>query len=86
MKLGNLDTSLNDFEKWKKTLHNAVDTGKKLGMEDHTITGIATTVGDFLANNVDPENKEQRLLKDLWDQGTSEEKRVMANLIVKLVD
>lgn len=81
----NID-AMNDFEKWKKTLHSAVNTGKNLGMEDHTITSIATTVGDFLSNNVDPESREQRLLKDLWDQGTSEEKRVMANLIVKLVD
>jgi hypothetical protein len=86
MKLSDIDSSLTDFEQWKKTLHGAVDAGKKIGMEDHTITSIATIVGDFLSNNVNPESKEQQLLKNLWDQGTSEEKRVMANLIVKLVD
>ncbi|QUI24708.1 DUF3243 domain-containing protein [Vallitalea pronyensis] len=78
--------AMNDYESWKKTLHTAVHTGKNLGMEDHTITSIATVVGDFLSNNVDPNSREHRVIKELWDQGTSEEKRVMANLIVKLVD
>lgn len=39
--------AMNDYENWKKTLHTAVNTGKDLGMEDHTITSIATVVGDF---------------------------------------
>ncbi len=78
--------AMNDYEAWKKTLHATVNTGKDLGMEDHTITSIATVVGDFLSSNVDPNSREQRVIKELWDQGSSEEKRVMANLIVKLVD
>lgn len=77
---------IDHYENWKKTLGAAVKTGKTLGMEDHTIANVATSVGDFLSNNVDPASRENRVLKELWDQGTDGEKHIMANLIVKLVD
>jgi hypothetical protein len=43
-------------------------------------------MGDFLAKNVDPENEQERILKQLWDVGNEAEQRTLARLMVKLVD
>ena len=59
---------INDWDKWKKTLYNAIYMGEAVGLSEHTITKIGTRVGEFLATNVDPENSEQRLLKELFDK------------------
>ncbi len=78
--------TLEDFGKWKETLHKAVHTSEKVGMKEDTITNIAKRVGDFLMKNVDPENPEQRLLKELWEVGTQEERHTLAHMLVKMVE
>ena len=40
----------------------------------------------FLSNKVDPENEQERVLKELWDAGDEQEKHTLARLMVKLVD
>lgn len=78
-----IDTSWHD---WKKTLGRAVNTAEFLGMSDENINKTAYRLGDFLAANVDPGNREQRLLKELWDVGSEQEQRSLAKMIAKMVD
>ncbi|MCY0888606.1 MAG: DUF3243 family protein [Alicyclobacillaceae bacterium] len=47
---------------------------------------VAAKMGEFLANRVDPKNPEQRLLKELWDSGDTEERKTLARLMVKMAD
>jgi hypothetical protein len=77
---------IEDFDKWKNTLHRLVHVSKAVGMSEDTITDLAKKVGDFLSNKVDPENPQQRLLKQLWEVGTQEERHALAHLIVKMVE
>lgn len=78
-----IDTSWHD---WKKTLGRAVNTAEFLGMSDENINKTAYRLGDFLAANFDPGNREQRLLKELWDVGSEQEQRSLAKMIAKMVD
>ncbi|HEX7057875.1 MAG TPA: DUF3243 domain-containing protein [Bacilli bacterium] len=79
-------TVLETFDKWKSFLKERVNAAQNKGMSEDTITNLATEIGDFLSNHVDPENKEQRLLKELWDVADATEQKTIARLMIKLVE
>lgn len=81
-----MNTVLETFEKWKAFLAERVNQAQAVGMSDETISELAFQIGEFLDKKVDPQNNEERLLKDLWDVGTEEERKTLARLMVKLVD
>jgi Protein of unknown function (DUF3243). len=78
--------TLENWDKWKETLGKAVNIGETIGMSDKTIDNIAEKVGTFLSNHVDPQNDEERLLKELWDVAAEDDRKVLAKLIVKITD
>jgi hypothetical protein len=78
-------TVLKVFDRWKQFLNERIDQAEKAGMKDETITKLAVQIGEFLSDKVDPENKEERVLKELWDVADEQEKRTLAKLMVKLV-
>lgn len=39
----------------------------------------------FWKKRVEPENREQRVLKELWDVASQDEQRHLASMIVKMV-
>jgi hypothetical protein len=77
---------LNNFQEWKNFLAERVDQAKNMGMDQNTISDLAYQLGDYLAKDIDPQNEQERLLKDLWSVADPNEQRVMAGLMVKLVD
>ncbi len=79
-------TVLETFDKWKEFLGERVVAAKKAGLSEETISNLAFQIGEFLDHKVDPENREERILKELWDAGDESEKKVLARLMVKLVD
>lgn len=76
---------LTSFDRWKEFLSERVSQGEKVGMSDEAISNLAFQIGEFLKDKIDPENKEERVLKEIWDVGNEEERRVIARLMVKLV-
>jgi hypothetical protein len=74
-----------DWTAWRTTLKQGIQQAKKLGVSDETIQNMATKVGDFLVAKVCPATKEEELLKELWNVGTPDERKVLAKLIFKLV-
>ncbi|MVO99091.1 MULTISPECIES: DUF3243 domain-containing protein [Paenibacillus] len=81
-----MSTVLTVFDKWKEFLAQRVDQAEKVGLDDEKISKLAYQIGEFLADKVDPENGEERVLKELWDAGDESERKVMARLMVKLVN
>ncbi|MBD1373653.1 DUF3243 domain-containing protein [Hazenella sp. IB182357] len=77
---------LDNFEQWKEFLHNRVNQAETLGMDRENISELAYQLGDYLAQDIDPQNREEHLLKDLWNCANEEEQKIMANLMVKLVN
>lgn len=79
-------TVLKVYDKWKEFLADRVSQAERAGMSEETLGKIAFQIGEFLSNKVDPENTEQRVLKELWDVGNEEERRTISKLMVKVVD
>jgi hypothetical protein len=77
-------TVLESFKKWKEFLGDRVEQAERAGMSDETIAKLAVQIGEFLSDKVDPENKEERVLKELWDVADESEKKTIAKLMMKL--
>lgn len=76
---------LDNFSTWKEFLANRVDQAKDRGMSNETITDVAQHVGDYLNKHVEPENEEERVLKELWSAASEDEQRALASAMIKLV-
>lgn len=50
-----------------------------------TITNLADQLGDFLSENGDSKNDQERVLVDLWSVANEDEQQSLANVMVKLV-
>lgn len=74
-----------DWDSWKKTLGQAVEFAEGLGISRQKISSLAQQAGDLLAESVPPANPEQKVIKELWDVAEPEERKVLANLMTKLV-
>lgn len=75
---------LTSFDTWKKFLGDRVEGAHKAGMNDEVIAKLAFEIGEFLGDKVDPKNVEERTIKELWDVGSEDERKVLAKLMVKL--
>ena len=84
MDLKNVDT-LSHWDKWKASLGKAVNIGERIGMSENTIDNIGTKVGDFLSANVDPENREQRVLQELWRSGDDFDRKSLTKMLINMV-
>ncbi|MFD2371371.1 DUF3243 domain-containing protein [Brevibacillus sp. GCM10020057] len=76
---------LDNFRDWKEFLGERVEQAKQAGMESETLQNVAYQIGNYLAEQVDPKNDQERLLKQLWDAGDQQQQQALASLMVKLV-
>ena len=77
---------LETFTRWKEFLAERVNQAQHAGMSNEAISNLAFHIGQYLHDKIDPQNKEERLLKEMWDVADDEERHTMARLMVKLVD
>lgn len=75
---------LNNFDDWKTFLGNRLEAAENRGVSNDVVSDIATQLGGFLAQSVEPQNEEQRLLADMWKVASKEEQRSIANMMIKL--
>jgi hypothetical protein len=80
----NLVEYVADWDKWRKNLHRAVSVGKQVGMSEQEIEALATQIGEFLVERVCPATPEEELLKEMWNVGDPEERKVIARLMIKI--
>lgn len=78
-------TVLTSFETWKQFLHDRVQAAESIGLSEEQISKLAFKIGDFLANKIEPENPQDKVLKDLWSVADTNEQKTIARLMVKLV-
>jgi hypothetical protein len=74
-----------DWNTWRKTLKEGIAQAQKFGVAEETIKNLAVKIGDFLAEKVCPQTKEEELIKEMWDIATPEERKTIATLIFKMV-
>ena len=79
------NSNFSDWDKWKKNIEKAVNLGEAVGLSENTIENIGQKVGNFLSSTTDPENREHRLLQELWKSGDDDDRKALSKMIVKMV-
>jgi len=77
--------SFAQWEKWKATLAKAVSLADRVGLSDSSIEKIGVQIGNILSAGIDPENREQRLLQELWKVGDHEERTILTRMLIKML-
>lgn len=78
-------STLENFQEWKNFLSERVNQAQNLGMDNQSINEIAYELGDYLAKDINPQNEQELLLRDLWKVADQSQQQTMAELMVKLV-
>ncbi|MFA9558020.1 DUF3243 domain-containing protein [Evansella sp. AB-rgal1] len=76
---------LDNWEQWKDFLGDRLQQAKSEGMNQQVITDVAYQVGEYLSEQVEPKNDQEKVLADLWNVASEEEQHAIANMMVKLV-
>lgn len=77
---------LSSFDEFKHYLSERIRLGKKLGLNEEQLAMTAEKVAGYLAENAEPKNREEKLLKELWEVGNEEEKHMLAHMLVRLTE
>jgi len=76
---------IENWQNWTSFLGQNVSKAEQAGMSNKVIQEAAVQIGEYLANNIDPKNEQQRVLSDLWGVASENEKEALANCVIKLV-
>lgn len=76
---------IKNWADWRKSLHEGVAVARGLGLSDEEIQEMTMKVGDFLNERVQPSTSEDKLLKDMWDVASEDERKSIASVLFKLV-
>ncbi|MBB6452856.1 hypothetical protein HNQ94_001302 [Salirhabdus euzebyi] len=76
---------LDNFESWKDFLGDKLHNAQDQGLTQQAISELAYEVGEYLAKNVDAENDQEAVLRELWNVASNDERHAIANMMVKLV-
>lgn len=79
-----LQKANSNWQSWKSYLGKAVEFAEELGISKERINKLAFHAGELLAENIPPSNPEQKVMKELWEGATQEEKEVIARLMTKI--
>jgi hypothetical protein len=75
-----------DWASWRGHLQDAIKRGRDFGMSDEMIQKLSVKVGDFLAKKICPATPEEKLMKEMWEAATPDERKTLATLMFKLVE
>lgn len=76
---------LDNWEQWKDFLGDRLRQAEQEGMQGNVVNDVAYQVGEYLAQQVEPKNEQERVLAELWKVASEEEQHAIANMMVKLV-
>jgi cytochrome c553 len=76
---------LDNWKQWQEFLGDRLQHAETEGMSEGAINNLAFQIGDYLANQVDPKNEQERILSDMWSVADKQEQQAIANIMVKLV-
>lgn len=76
---------LDNWSQWKDFLGDRLHQAQNTGMGKEVVGDLAYQIGDYLANQVEPKNEQEKILSDLWSVASEEEQHAIANIMVKLV-
>jgi hypothetical protein len=82
---GILVSVLDNWDQWKGFLGDRLQQAQSEGLDGKVISEVAYEVGEYLAEQVEAKNPQEKVLADLWKVASEEEQHAIANMMVKLV-
>jgi hypothetical protein len=76
---------LDNWKQWEDFLADRLHQAQGEGMSEGAVSTLAYQIGDYLSNQVEPKNEQERILSDLWSVADKDEQQAIANIMVKLV-
>jgi cytochrome c553 len=76
---------LDNWKQWEDFLADRLHQAQGEGMSEGAISALALQIGDYLSEQVEPKNEQERILADLWSVADKEEQQAIANIMVKLI-
>ncbi|WP_181348635.1 DUF3243 domain-containing protein [Thalassobacillus sp. CUG 92003] len=76
---------LENFDSWKDFLGDRLHQAQGEGMDQETVSDLAYEIGGYLSKQVDAQNDQEAVLRDLWNVADEKEKHAIANMMVKYV-
>ncbi|RDU38611.1 DUF3243 domain-containing protein [Neobacillus piezotolerans] len=76
---------LDNWKQWEDFLADRLHQAQDEGVNKDVVSDLAYQIGDYLANQVEPKNEQERILADLWSVADKDEQQAIANMMVKLV-
>lgn len=75
---------LENFEAFKRYLGERIELAQGIGLSEEMMARAAEKIGDYLAANEEPRNREEKLLQELWKAGEQEHRHALAHILVRL--
>ena len=69
----------------EELLGDRLEQAQGKGLDGGAVSDMAFRVGDYLANEVEGRNDQEKLLAELWKVADEQEQHTIANLMVKFV-
>ncbi|UOQ42995.1 DUF3243 domain-containing protein [Halobacillus salinarum] len=76
---------LENFDSWKDFLGDRLHQAQGQGMSDRAVNELAFEIGNYLATQVDAQNDQETILRELWNVADDHEQHAIAKMMVKLV-
>jgi hypothetical protein len=76
---------IDNWKQWEDFLADRLHQAQNEGMSEGAISALALQIGDYLSEQVEPKNEQERILADLWSVADKEEQQAIANIMLKLV-
>lgn len=74
---------LKSFDAFKRYLGERIELAQGIGLSEEAIAKAAEKIGDYLAANEEPRNREEKLLQELWKAGEQEHRHALAHILVR---
>lgn len=68
----------------EELLGERLEQAEGKGLNSGAVSDMAFRVGDYLANEVEARNDQEKLLAELWKVADEQEQHTIANLMVKV--
>jgi hypothetical protein len=75
-----------DWDQWISIVDQATKTTEKIGFPDKTLEIDSAKVNGFITDRLLVESHEKSLIKDLWTIATPGERKIMGELLFKIMD
>lgn len=79
------DQILENFKKFKQYLSEKVELGEKMGLSEERLAKTTELIANYLSEHEEPRNREEYLLKELWQSGSKEEQHALAHILLNMV-